>query len=105
MHMICQWYSVFATDYFSIAVAVHYAGFGQGTVPVFLKYVSCTGTESSLLSCSHGGIGVACSHSHDFGVVCPPGEGYTVKPLITDPLKSGQHLYSGRLTCPRLILP
>ena len=23
-----------------------------------------------------------------------------VKPLITDPLKSGQPLYSGRLTCP-----
>ena len=30
---------------------------------------------------------------------------YTVKPLITDPPRSGQPLYSGRLTCPRLILP
>ena len=30
---------------------------------------------------------------------------YTVKPLITDPLKSGQPLYSGQITCPRLILP
>ena len=29
----------------------------------------------------------------------------TVKPLITDPPRSGQPLYSGRLTCPRLILP
>ena len=29
----------------------------------------------------------------------------TVKPLITDPPKSGQPLYSGQLTCPRLILP
>ena len=29
----------------------------------------------------------------------------TVKPLITDPPKSGQPLYNGRLTCPRLILP
>ena len=28
----------------------------------------------------------------------------TVKPLITDPPKSGQPLYSGRLTCPRLTL-
>ena len=27
----------------------------------------------------------------------------TVKPLITDPPRSGQPLYSGRLTCPRLI--
>jgi len=30
---------------------------------------------------------------------------FTVKPLITDPPKSEQPLYSGRLTCPRLILP
>ena len=29
----------------------------------------------------------------------------TVKPLITDPPKSEQPLYSGRLTCPRLLLP
>ena len=29
----------------------------------------------------------------------------TVKPLITDPPKSGQPLYNGRVTCPRLILP
>ena len=29
----------------------------------------------------------------------------TVKPLITDPPKSGQPLYNGRLTCHRLILP
>jgi len=28
-----------------------------------------------------------------------------VKPLIADPPKSGQPLYSGRLTCPQLILP
>ena len=30
---------------------------------------------------------------------------YTVKPLITDPPKSRQPPYSGRLTCPRWILP
>ena len=29
----------------------------------------------------------------------------TVKPLIADPPKSGQPLYSGHITCPRLILP
>ena len=29
----------------------------------------------------------------------------TVKPLISDPPKSGQPLYSGQITCPRLILP
>ena len=38
-------------------------------------------------------------------VICELMHTTTVKPLITDPPKSGQHLYSGRLTCPRLILP
>ena len=47
--------------------------FGRGTGPVFLLYgLGCTGTESSLLSCSHSGIRFnRCSHSSDAGVVCP----------------------------------
>ena len=61
------------SNYFSIAIGVRHAAFGQGTGPIFLDYVSCIGNESSLLSCSHIGIGVAyCSHSYNFGVVCPP---------------------------------
>ena len=56
----------------TIAIAVSRAAFGQGTGPVLLSGVRCTGNESSLLSCSHG---VAyCSHSYDAGVVCPPCE-------------------------------
>ena len=56
----------------TIAVAVYQAVFGQGTGPIFL-HAWCTGTESSLLNCSHSGIGVTyCSHSYDAGVVCPP---------------------------------
>ena len=54
----------------AIAIAVGYAAFGQGTGPVLLGYVGCTGTESSFLSCNHD---IAyCSHSRDAGVVCPP---------------------------------
>jgi len=56
---------------FIAAIAVTRAAFGQGTGPVYLNSVGCTGTESSLLSCSHSGIGVTCSHSADAGVVCP----------------------------------
>jgi len=53
-----------------LAFAVYQAGFGHGTGPVFLTNVGCTGTEYSLLSCSHR---VAyCLHSQDAGVVCPP---------------------------------
>ena len=55
----------------TIAIAVHNAVFGQGNGPVLqLGYVGCTGTESSLLSCSHRA--AYCSNSQDAGVVCPP---------------------------------
>ena len=55
-----------------------YAGFGQGTGPIHLGNVGCTGTESSLLSCSHSGIGVTyCGHYEDVGVVCPTSKLYT----------------------------
>ena len=53
-----------------IAFAVYRAAFGQGTGPVLLRYLNCTGRESSLLSCNlRSGL---CSHSQDAGVLCPP---------------------------------
>ena len=55
----------------AIAVFTAYADFGRGTGPIFLDGVRCTGTESSLLSCSRSG-NAYCSHSSDAGVVCPP---------------------------------
>ena len=49
------------------------APFGEGTDPIFLDDVGCAGTESSLLSCSHIGIGVHnCVHPEDAGVACIP---------------------------------
>ena len=55
-----------------VSIGVRQAAFGQGTGPIFLDNVGCTGTESSLLSCSHRGIGVHyCGHYSDAGVVCP----------------------------------
>ena len=40
--------------------------------PIFLDNLGCLGTESSLLKCSHLGIGVyrSCSHYEDAGVRC-----------------------------------
>ena len=62
-----------STVYFStIAIAVFYA-FGQGTGPVFLNNMRCTGAESSLLDCNYTWPDVhQCSHLADGGVVCPP---------------------------------
>ena len=54
------------------AIPVFWGGFGQETGPVFLQDVTCNGTESFLLSCSHREIGSTtfCLQFMDVGVVC-----------------------------------
>lgn len=47
------------------------AFFGAGSGPIFLDNVACTGYESSVTECSHGGLGNHnCGHNEDAGVVC-----------------------------------
>ena len=50
------------------------AHFGQGTGRIFLRDVSCTGTESRLLSCDYSTPSnsfYSCRHYEDAGVRCP----------------------------------
>ena len=70
--------------YFTIgAIAKGSAYFGQGSASILLDDIQCNGTETSIFSCSHNGIGSHnCGHSEDAGVVCLGGE-YINKFFIT----------------------
>ena len=47
--------------------------YGQGSGQIWLDNLRCRGSESSILKCSHRGIGINnCGHSEDAGVICRP---------------------------------
>ena len=49
------------------------AAFGQGTGTIWLNDVRCTGSERSLSTCAHPGLGRhahSCNHGDDAGVYC-----------------------------------
>jgi len=61
----------------SSGTALGSAYFGQGSGPILLDSVTCSGSESTLASCGHFGVGVtrSCSHSEDAGVRCTSSPG------------------------------
>ncbi|KAJ8264198.1 hypothetical protein GJAV_G00146340 [Gymnothorax javanicus] len=44
--------------------------FGPGSGRIWMPYVNCTGSESTLNDCERGFGAMACDHSNDVGVVC-----------------------------------
>ncbi|PIK49864.1 putative scavenger receptor cysteine-rich protein type 12 isoform X1 [Apostichopus japonicus] len=57
--------------YVAASSASSLAHYGAGSGPIFMDNVGCTGFESSLMECSHSGLGNHnCGHHEDAGVSC-----------------------------------
>ena len=56
----------------SSGTAIGSALFGEGSGQIWIDNVDCAGSESTLVSCGHLGVGITrnCSHSKDAGVRC-----------------------------------
>ena len=61
----------------SSGIAIGSANFDQGSESIWLSNVTCTGSEPTLVSCGHLGVGVtrSCFHYEDAGVRCSIGDG------------------------------
>lgn len=55
-----------------------FAAFGEGSGPIWLSDIRCSGVEASLQNCYQGPLGTAyCSHQEDAGVACQ-GKHFTI---------------------------
>ncbi|KAL8562352.1 hypothetical protein ACOMHN_066066 [Nucella lapillus] len=55
----------------SQAIPVGVASYGQGSGPIWMDDLDCTGSEPNIASCRHSGYGVNnCDHTEDASVIC-----------------------------------
>ena len=56
--------------YYTDATAYSFARYGQGSGPIHLDNVACTGTEDALVNCAYVSHTSDCFHFEDAGVHC-----------------------------------
>ena len=62
-----------STIFCAAATPITRGGYGQGTGPVLLDNVACSGRETRLIDCRANPVGSHnCDHSEDAGVICAP---------------------------------
>ncbi len=52
------------------SVSTSSASFGDGTGPIYLSSVQCSGAESGLINCTSGMLASTCNHSRDAAARC-----------------------------------
>uniref|UniRef100_A0A3Q0R321 SRCR domain-containing protein n=1 Tax=Amphilophus citrinellus TaxID=61819 RepID=A0A3Q0R321_AMPCI len=68
--------------------ATQSAHFGEGSGPIWLDDVSCSGSERSLTECQHRGfVTHDCTHSKDAGVICSSEKHYNIFIFLKSSLK------------------
>ncbi|XP_070560707.1 scavenger receptor cysteine-rich domain-containing protein DMBT1-like isoform X2 [Ptychodera flava] len=80
---------------YGVGSVITSSDFGEGSGPIWLNDVACTGSEKDLSICGNSGWSIYnCDHSQDVGVVCqgPPPKGGAVIRLI-----DGSSRYEGRV--------
>ena len=70
--MFCTHLEASITSLLAGARAYYSAYFGQGTGPILLDYVACSGSEATLLQCSYSNTTSDDTHSEDAGAQCQP---------------------------------
>ena len=77
----------------SSGTAIGSANFIPASGPIWLADVTCTGSESTIASCGHRGIGItSCYHYEDAGVRCSGGDGKNYQCQHVDYNYSGSHM-------------
>ena len=71
LHQILKPSFILVFAYFNSKDVSVQSEYGGGSGPIHLDDVRCTGQETSIYECNHGGLGNHnCDHNEDAGVIC-----------------------------------